>query len=213
MLLPENLLSRPKKSGRKLCSAKKIISTDQKSTKKIKFCQEVFFPSSNDIENNNFAPVLLYLWVFSDPTLTSHVWKHSQKGTLTWQKIWIIWERVVFQKKPVAPVIWSLFYQLIISPIHGARDIEVSPPPKEGRLRRRRWFPNIFFHGSGNNAPMSGGRAERPPNDDREREFVNSKSNYLGEITFRGIESWGCFERIHFLSEIAYMRKKQSFWR
>ena len=43
-----------------------------------------------------------------------------------------------------------------------------------------------FDHGSGNNAPMSGGRAERPPNDDREREFVNSKSNYLGEITFRG---------------------------
>ena len=30
------------------------------------------------------------------------------------------------------------------------------------------------------------GRAERPPNDDRKREFVNSKSNYLGEITFGG---------------------------
>ena len=49
---------------------------------------------------------------------------------------------------------------------------------------------------------MVWGRAERAPNDDRKREFVNSKSNYLGEVTFppqgdSGTRDVSTFARIH----------------
>ena len=81
----------------------------------------------------------------------------------------------------VAPVIQSLFYQLIISSIHGAAgDIEVSSPRRAGADFQ------IFSFMFPATMPDVWGRAERPPNDDRKREFVNSKSNYLGEITFGG---------------------------
>ena len=106
-------------------------------------------------------------------------------------------------KKTMAVVIWSLFYQLIISPIHGARDIEVSPLTKQ---EKQALISKYFLSWFRQQCPVSGGRPERAPNDDREREFVNSKSNYLGEITFRG--DWeraadvSTFSGTHFFSEL-----------
>ena len=91
-------------------------------------------------------------------------------------------------------VIWSLFYQLIISPIHGARDIEVFPLTKQ---EEKALISKYFLSWFRQQCPVSGGRPERAPNDDREREFVNSKSNYLGEITFRGDwEAVGMFQHL-----------------
>ena len=83
-----------------------------------------------------------------------------------------------FRGVAVAVVISSPFYQLIISPIHGLR----------GGIWREEGadFQIFSFMLPATKPSMVWGRAERAPNDDRKREFVNSKSNYLGEITFGG---------------------------
>ena len=81
-----------------------------------------------------------------------------------------------FRGVAVAVVISSPFYQLIISPIHGLR----------GGIWREEGadFQIFSFMLPATKPSMVWGRAERAPNDDRKREFVNSKSNYLGEVTF-----------------------------
>ena len=57
-----------------------------------------------------------------------------------------------FRGVAVAVVISSPFYQLIISPIHGARDIEVSPPKEEEALISK-YFLSCFRQ----QCPVSGG--------------------------------------------------------
>ena len=65
---------------------------------------------------------------------------------------------------------------------------------------------------------MVWGRAERAPNDDRKREFVNSKSNYLGEVTFppQG-DYWGTrdvstFARLHLSGMKTECKDRHSYW-
>ena len=94
----------------------------------------------------------------------------------------------------VAVVISSPFYQLIIPPIHG----------RQGGIWREEGadFQIFSFMLPATKPSMVWGRAERAPNDDRKREFVNSKSNYLGEVTFppqgdSGTRDVSTFARIH----------------
>ena len=114
-----------------------------------------------------------------------------------------------FRGVAVAVVISSPFYQLIISPIHGLR----------GGIWREEGadFQIFSFMLPATKPSMVWGRAERAPNDDRKREFVNSKSNYLGEVTFppqgdSGTRDVSTSARIHLSRMKTECKERHKYW-